>query len=300
MMTTSGARSRPPSVLLLLFLFLVQSTLLAQDAADYFTSGLLFEVQNGQGDSSFLFGTMHSEDPRVTRIPQAVRKAFDDAEQFAMEVLMDDATFMESMAALLLTDGRKLEDIIGPRLYREAMEAVTELGYPATSCRQFKPWALVTLLSIPPPSNGDYLDMVLYQEALEQGKQMIGLETVQEQLAPLDNLSDEEQMLLLQAALENRRELPVLYEELLLAYMRRDLAALVELNNEHMDASDSGLARKLNRGIIEERNERMAGRLLPVLQQGRAFVAVGALHLPGKDGLLNLLQTQGYRVTRIY
>lgn len=296
----SGARLRRLSVVLLLFLFPVSNALPVQERADYFDTGLLFKVDKEGGDPSFLFGTMHSEDPRVTRLPQAVRQAFDDAEQFAMEVLMDEATLMESMAALLLTDGRDLEDIIGPGLYREAMEAAGELGYPVTACRRFKPWALVTLLSIPAPSSGDYLDIILYQRALEQGKQMIGLETVQEQLAPFDSLSDEEQTLLLRATLESLDELPALYEELLSAYVRRDLAALVELNNTHLDASDSELGRRLNKGVIEDRNQRMAQRLLPVLKEGSAFVAVGALHLPGKDGVLHLLERQGYRIKRVY
>lgn len=296
----SGARLRRLSVVLLLFLFPVSNVLPVQEGAAYFDAGLLFKVDKEGGDPSFLFGTMHSEDPRVTRLPRAVRQAFDGAERFAMEVLMDEATLMESMAALLLTDGRDLEDIIGPSLYREAMEAAGELGYPVTACRQFKPWALVTLLSIPAPSSGDYLDIVLYQQALEQGKQMFGLETVREQLAPFDSLSDEEQTLLLQATLESLDELPALYEELLSAYVRRDLAALVELNNAHLDAGDSELGRRLNKGVIEDRNQRMAQRLLPVLKEGSAFVALGALHLPGKDGVLNLLQGQGYRIKRVY
>jgi hypothetical protein len=297
---TYGARLRRLSVVLLLFLFPLSNVLPVQEGAGYFDTGLLFKVDKGGGDPSFLFGTMHSEDPRVTRLPQAVRQAFDDAEQFAMEILMDEATLIESMAALRLTDGRDLEDIIGPRLYREAMEAVGELGYPVTACRRFKPWALVTLLSIPAPSSGDYLDMILYQRALAQGKQMVGLETVQEQLAPFDSLSDEEQTLLLQDTLESLDELPALYEELLSAYVGRDLAALVELNNTHLDASDSELGRRLNKGVIDDRNQRMAQRLLPVLKEGSAFVAVGALHLPGKDGVLHLLERQGYRIKRVY
>lgn len=296
----SGAWLGRLSVVLLLFLFPVSNALPVHEGAGYFDTGLLFKVDKEGGDPSFLFGTMHSEDPRVTRLPPAVRQAFDDAERFAMEVLMDEATLMESMAVLRLTDGRDLEDIIGPSLYRQAMEAAGELGYPVTACRRFKPWALVTLLSIPAPSSGDYLDIVLYQQALEQGKQVVGLETVQEQLAPFDSLSDEEQTLLLQATLEGLDELPALYEELLSAYVRRDLAALVELNNTHLDASDSELGRRLNKGVIEDRNQRMAQRLLPVLKEGSAFVALGALHLPGKAGVLNLLQGQGYRIERVY
>ncbi len=293
------ARVRRLSVVLLIFLFLIPSAVTARDLS-YFDKGLLFKVEKEGRNSSFLFGTMHSEDARVIRLPRVVRQAFDDAEQFAMEVLMDEATLRESMAALMLEDGRELEDIVGPQLYRETVKAVTALGYPAEVCRRFKPWAVVTLLSIPAPSTGDYLDIVLYRKALEQEKRMIGLETVQEQLAPFDSLSYADQTLLLQATLESQHDLSSLYEVLLSAYVGGDLAALVELNKAHLDVGDPEMEQRLNKAVIDDRNRRMARRLQPVLEKGGAFVAVGALHLPGEEGVLNLLQRHGYSIERVH
>ncbi len=295
-----GARSRHPGLILLVYLFFLPGALPVQANTGYFDQGLLFRVEKKGSDPSFIFGTMHSEDPRVTRLAPAVRQAFDEAEQFAMEVLMDEATLRESMAALFLTDGRELEDIIGRHLYEKTVEAVGALGYPPDVCRLFKPWAVVTLLSLPAPSTGDYLDIVLYRQAREQGKRMIGLETVQEQLAPFDSLTDEEQTLLLRVTLEGQHDLLSSYEELLTSYVRGDLAALVALNDAHLDVGDPELERRLNEAVIHDRNRRMARRLQPVLHKGRAFVALGALHLPGKEGVLNLLQQQGYRVERVY
>ena len=295
-----GARSRRLGVVLLVYLFLLPAALAAQADTGHFNKGLLFKVEKKGGDPSFLFGTMHSEDPRVTQLAPVVRQAFDDADQFAMEVLMDEATLAESMAALFLTDGRDLENIIGPHLYGKTVEAVKALGYPPEVCRHFKPWAVVTLLSLPAPSTGDYLDIVLYRQAQKQGKQMIGLETVQEQLAPFDSLTDEEQTLLLRVTLEAQPDLLSSYEELLITYVRGDLAGLVALNDAHLDVGDPELERRLNKAVIQDRNRRMARRLKPVLRKGRAFVALGALHLPGKEGVLNLLQQQGYRIERVY
>ena len=90
------------------------------------------------------------------------------------------------------------------------------------------------------------------------------------------------------------------YEELLITYVRGDLAGLVALNDAHLDVGDPELERRLNKAVIQDRNRRMARRLKPVLRKGRAFVALGALHLPGKEGVLNLLQQQGYRIERVY
>jgi uncharacterized protein YbaP (TraB family) len=67
-----------------------------------------------------------------------------------------------------------------------------------------------------------------------------------------------------------------------------------------MQGGDQRLAEDFQRRLVDDRNQRMVERMQPYLQQGKAFVAVGALHLPGKTGLLERLQQQGYTVTRVY
>jgi uncharacterized protein YbaP (TraB family) len=67
-----------------------------------------------------------------------------------------------------------------------------------------------------------------------------------------------------------------------------------------MPIGDQRLADDLQRRLIRDRNRLMAERMQPYLEQGRAFVAVGALHLPGADGLLQLLQQRGYALQVVY
>jgi uncharacterized protein YbaP (TraB family) len=87
--------------------------------------------------------------------------------------------------------------------------------------------------------------------------------------------------------------------ELLAAYKRQDLAAMMAINESAMAIGEQRLAKEFQRRLIVDRNHRMADRMEPYLKQGGAFVAVGALHLPGEQGLLRLLEQQGYSVRAV-
>ena len=91
-----------------------------------------------------------------------------------------------------------------------------------------------------------------------------------------------------------------MHAELLAAYKQRDLGGLMTLNETSMKTGDQRLAEEFQQNLIVDRNHRMVERMREYLQQGSAFVAVGALHLPGEEGLLNLLEQQGYTVRRVY
>ena len=83
------------------------------------------------------------------------------------------------------------------------------------------------------------------------------------------------------------------------AYLARDLAGLAEMGNKPL-ASDDHLYQTVTDRLLSQRNARMADRMAPILKEGGAFIAVGAAHLPGDRGLLNLIEKAGYRVTLIY
>ena len=91
-----------------------------------------------------------------------------------------------------------------------------------------------------------------------------------------------------------------LANELLDAYKQRDLGAMLAINKQAMDAGDQRLARDFQRRLIIDRNRRMADRMQQYLKEGNAFVGVGALHLPGEQGLLELLEQRGYSVRAVY
>ena len=290
-------RFGPAIVLVVAWSFL----LAANSRADTdWSHGLLWEISKPGQTSSWLFGTIHSEDPEVLNLPAAVRQAFDASNSVLLEILMDAEAMQYSSTAMLMLDGRTLPDIIGMPLYKKVSVVIESRGIPELVVNRMKPWAVAITLSTPALETGEVLDRVLYLDAVKQGKMVYGLETMQEQLDLFDSMSEADQIALLKDAVDNLHELAAMHAALLAAYKRRDLGELLAINEASMQTGDQRLADDFQRRLIDDRNRHMAERLQPHLEKGRAFVAVGALHLPGKTGLLERLQQQGYTLRRVY
>jgi len=262
--------------------------------------GLLWEISKTGQVPSHLFGTIHSEDPDVVDLPAPVREVFDTANSVVLEMLMDNEAMMYSSTAMLMLDGRSLSDVLGMPLYKQVAEAIASRGIPELVLNRMKPWAAAVTLSTPALETGQVLDLVLYQDALQQHKAVYGLETIREQLDLFDAMPESDQVTLLKDAVDNLSELDAMNADLLAVYKQRDLEGLLAINETSMQTGDQRLAKDFQQRVIIDRNHRMAERMQPYLQQGKAFVAVGALHLPGGEGLLSLLEQQGYTVRRVY
>jgi len=284
----------------LAFLSWLAGTGCAPARAEGFTRGLLFEIAVDGVTPSHLFATIHSEDPRVIQLPPPVQAAFDGAQGFVMEAIPDDSAALRSMSLMTYSDGRSLEQVLPASLYTETVKVMASRGMSEEAIRAFKPWALVTLLSSPPSATGEFLDMRLYRAAQTQGKPTVGIETMEEQVALLDNLSDADQVALLRETLATYPELGEVFQRLVAAYVRRDLSALVQLSDMYARWGSPELAERFRRTAIDERNRRMAERMRPLLAEGGRLIAVGARPRPGPKGLVQQLLEQGYRVRLVY
>ena len=94
-------------------------------------------------------------------------------------------------------------------------------------------------------------------------------------------------------------ELPSFFDQLIQAYADDDLGAIVALGDTYQRQNDSEALRRFSRRLNDERNHRMLARMATYLRQGNSFIAVGALHLSGPSGLLQLLRENGYTVTLV-
>lgn len=269
------------------------------EPASRYTKGLLWKIVAPGAATSHLFGTIHSDDARVTALPEAVTRALDNSERFVMEAILDGDSLMQMAATMFFTDERTLEQVIGRKLYAESVKALNARGIPTLGVEKQKPWAVMMALSMPPPRTGEFLDLVLQARATRQGMPVSGLETVAEQLAVFDGLPLPQQIALLEDTVRMQADLDREFEALYKAYLARDLAAIVAISEKH-ESGDEQLYNEVMDRLLVQRNRRMAERMTPLLRQGGAFIAVGAAHLPGETGLLRLLEKAGYRVTAVY
>jgi uncharacterized protein YbaP (TraB family) len=166
----------------------------------------------------------------------------------------------------------------------------------------FKPWAAALLLMAPQQDPEKVLDVVLARRAVAQGKPVHELESIGEQVDIFDGMTEADQVVLLRHAVDNHDRMPKVTGRLIEAWLARDLALLWRIGQEGVGESEE--ARRLDkvfRGrLLTARNIRMADRLEARLKEGGGFVAIGALHLYGSDGVLALLQNRGWRVSRVY
>jgi len=260
--------------------------------------GLLWKIERSGHAPSHLFGTIHISDPRVTNLPPPVRAAFNTARSFTMELILDGAGFVHMAETMFFDDGRTLESVLGTARYKEIEKVLTDRGLPVTDLKRKKPWVVVMMLS-GPARGGLALDMQLQVSATLQEKPTRGLETMQEQLAVFNGLSIEDQVAMLDYTLRYQRESEKLLETMVQAYLARDLNRIMAIMDS-AQANDRRLQDTLMARLLTQRNLRMVDRMRPRLEEGNAFIAVGAAHLSGADGLLVLLERAGWRVTPIY
>jgi len=264
-----------------------------------YTHGLLWRIETAGAPPSYLFGTLHSDDPRVTDLPAPVKTAFDGARSFTMELIADAGALAAITKLMFFDDGRTLPALLGDALYAETQRVLKQEGLPHQGIERQKPWAVVMMLSAPRPRTGVFLDLLLQAQAGAQAKPTYGLETVDEQLAAFNDLPMADQVTLLKETLRLQAHARAELEELTRAYVARDLGRIMAVAERNRPA-DARVHDALMTQLITQRNHRMVERLRTRLAEGNGFIAVGAAHLPGADGMLYLLERNGYRVSRVY
>ena len=259
--------------------------------------GMLWKISRNGLKPSYLLGTIHSDDPRVTRLRPEVARALDASDRFVMEMELDSGALMQFGSAMIMDPEKDLETLLGHALFKKVAVAMEHLGMPEMALRRLKPWAVLSMLSMPKSNGGLILDLVLRQRAAKMGKPTSGLETAAEQLAVFDGLSLQDQITLLESTVDQLPRLPALFEQLIKAYAANDLGSITQLGRDAMSKAAGDTASRFMLRLNDERNRRMANRILPYLQRGNSFIAVGSLHLAGPNGLLALLEKEGYETT---
>ncbi|MDH5233035.1 MAG: TraB/GumN family protein, partial [Gammaproteobacteria bacterium] len=240
-----------------------------------------------------------SDDPRVTKIPPIVTFSFETSSLFILEVELTQKNTKQAMQAMFFTGNQTLEGILPTDLLNQCLKLLGQRGVSKQQAIKLKPWAVFTFLNTPNQEQA-FLDQILYSNAKEKGIEIQGLESMAEQISVFDNLSMDIQVKLLQDSVNHFDELNHMLEQTIAVYLSRDLKRLEKFNQDYLTFTDEKTGQLLNDTLIIQRNYRMAKRLIPILQQHQAFIAVGALHLPGETGLIQLLRNHGYQLKPLY
>ena len=281
-------------ILLALFILALQPASAGESGGD--DTALFWSVSRDGEIVGYLLGTIHSEDPRVLDFSAELSDLMSTNQVFAMEMVPDLPTLQQLTDYMQFQDGTTIEDLIGPQRYQQLRTALAGYRVPADWIARMKVWAAMMTLSVPPPETGFFMDFSLSLRAAGAGLKVVGLETLEQQLAFLEDMPMEQQVALLDQALQEYHKVGELHEQMVDSYLAGNLQALSEQAEEQLGGLDSETRDYFMHYGIEMRNQRMIESLSSLLQSSRVFTAVGALHLPGENGLIRLLRDRGYEL----
>lgn len=258
---------------------------------------------------SFLYGTIHVPDDRVLALPGVVERAFRSSDVVCTEIHLDQESEERTRAAYLLPEGQSLQDLLPPDLYGRTEAIFKERGYSFGELKKCKVWAVMIHVQLieylAKMQAKEYLDQMLYNRALREGKEADALETFEDHFRPFDLLSPGDQVGLLREALDvfDRAEhigsSPT--DPLVNAYLSGDGPSVMRASNELMDPG-SATNRELIRTLVGDRNRAMLANILERLRQDPDkihFFAVGTMHYLGPGSIIEGLRSSGYDVERM-
>jgi uncharacterized protein YbaP (TraB family) len=266
--------------------------------------GVLWTVQ-GRQNTVYLLGSVHVLRPGDAALPRAALDAYADAEQLVMEIDLDDATVgdplamaQQMQASAALPAGQSLQAVLGSD-YAEVARRASDAGLDLEMFDRFQPWFVATLLLQLELAKRGFdpalgIEQQLAGRAIADRKPITGLETPAQQFAVLSGLSLADQKRFLLMTLDESAQADTELEQLLAAWRKGDTSALAALLSDEFERFP-----QLYRPLTEDRNRAWVGQLDDLLDDRDDYlVVVGALHLVGRDSVIDLLRQRGHTVTQ--
>lgn len=270
---------------------------------------LLWKVSgNGLGRPSYIFGTHHMAPASMIDQIAGMNAAIDGCDIVVGEIEKDSLMSQESqmkMAGFMIAPvDSTLDKLYTPDEYAEVEKVFNKyfgaMGVKLAQMKSLKPNAISTQLQtmqaikyFPNFDANNLIDMAVQERANEAGRPSLGLETLQEQIDLLFNAPMTEQAKSLLEACRQDEFFQVQSSALAEAYMHQDLDKLMQVMT---DATMGGDSEEAMEALIYSRNRNWAEKLEKMMPERACLVCVGAGHLPGAKGLLQLLRDKGYTV----
>jgi uncharacterized protein len=255
---------------------------------------------HGDHNTVYLAGSVHLLKAEDASLPAGFDRAYKGSKAIVMELAIDKidamATAQWMMENGMLKDGATLRATIGDERYARVSKEAARLGIPMEAADMLQPWALgLQLVEMQymqlgfDPQKG--VEQQLEHEAQADGKPISGLETMDEQLGVLQGMSKSDQARFLDMTVTEMHDVDSETQSVITAWRSGDAAKLAALLSEEYKSFPN-----LYRALVTERNKRWVPQIEKLLHANQdVFVVVGALHLVGDGGLLELLRHDGFK-----
>ena len=272
-------------------------------------NALLWRIEAVGVAPSYLFGTMHVSDPRVVQLPEAARAAFEQAQTVVIETtdILDQQKMMAALLAqpdlMMFTDETTLFSLMSPGDRAMVEAALSARRVPPASVAKMKPWMIASMVALPAcelarkAAGAPVLDALLAEQAEAAGKNVAGLESAIDQLSAMASLPLDFHVQGLVDTLALGDRMDDVIETMITLYLDGRTGMFWPFFREALPSSDSdgdGGFADFEERMVTARNHTMVEGAQPFIRDGAAFIAVGALHLPGPDGVVALLRKAGF------
>jgi uncharacterized protein YbaP (TraB family) len=276
------------------------------------SGAMLFRVDGDGRKPSYVYGTVHVADERLQTLPGEVEEALNSASVVVLErgdVSEQAVRSVMPLAARLMMMPRNqaLDSIIDEDEMKVVTRAVKSSGLAPELARILRPWAATLFLAGSECEKARFeaglkpLDYRILEAARERKIRIVGLEQIVEQYEWLAAVPDDVQVAWLRSSIKLYQNIDDMSETTVALYLQRKIEAVWDLTvamTADVGMTDEMMLR-LKRVIVADRNAKMMDRSRPLLAEGGAFIAVGALHLGGADGLVRRIEESGLKVTPI-
>ncbi|TNH75871.1 polysaccharide biosynthesis protein GumN [Aeromonas hydrophila] len=264
-----------------------------------FADPAFYKVSKGD-QQHWLLGSIHAGKPSLYPLPDPIERAWLQSRALVLEVDLTHISqqqWQEMGAITRLVDGKTLKEHVPLDLYRRTIIAAGQNGLTENMLAPLRPWFAAITLTQAALERTDFssalgVDQHFAKQAGDSGKPIIGFETLLEQLGYLASVGDN-QTLMLESTLDELPELERGFREVMKAWEEGDEATLINLLKSEM--APPRLQAWLEQTLLAERNHNWLKKWSTLPNE--SFIVVGALHLYGNQGLLALLEQQGWRIT---
>lgn len=237
---------------------------------------LLWKIEGPNGPL-YLFGTIHGgiRDLTWDDFPAETRQALDAAQIVALEADLNNVDRQELAKSMMLPSDESLREKLGEETFAELVEAT---GGVSMVVDRLQPWAAYSEFSRKMLGDGKAVDKLIEDQARAFEKELVYLESVDEQIRVLQEAVDVE---LLRYMIETRGDQQELLDKLVTSYRTGDAEGLAEVA---FDPQEMERHPKMYELLFDRRNKAWVGELEKLIERGNVFVAVGAGHLVGNSG----------------
>lgn len=265
----------------------------------------LWQASAGKG-TLFLLGSIHFGTPQMYPLPMVMTDSFKKADTLVVEADIGNVDQLQ-LAQLLASkamyqDGLTLRQHLSDKTWQKLEQVAQSMGIPIELLNKQKPWFVsmtLTALALKQLGFSEDKGIDAHFLSLAKGKKkVVELEGMAWQLSLFDQLTAEEQVVMLEESLRELDEGKAFFAKLLRFWSAGDASGVQSLFDEGMMAEKGG--ERLNQLIILDRNKSMTDKLHALaVKGGRYFVVVGAGHLSGAEGIVALLKQRGYQVSQL-